>query len=183
MGMIQQIKMYFHRKSFNQLLKARPKRLRSLVNLDSAKMIGVLFQATELSERTVVMQFAKQLRENGKHVKLLGYFDTPQHDTNFTFHYFNVKQVDWANRPKADSVNEFLEHDFDLLITAQTRTDLVSEYIAGLTNAALKVGPCTENNQCYDLMIDTPANTQLQHFIDQLERLLKKTNTKHAAAI
>ncbi|HMQ62449.1 MAG TPA: hypothetical protein PKE06_17355 [Flavilitoribacter sp.] len=183
MGTINNLKMYFHRRSFNQLLKTRPKRLRNMVNLDSAKMIGIIFQATELAERNTVTQFARQLREQGKHVKLLGYFDNLQNDDNFTFPYFNKKQIDWAYRPQGDTVRDFLDQDYDLVITLQTRTDIISEYLAGLARAGLKVGPCTDNSQCYDLMIDTPANTRLPQFIEQLERLLKKTNVKHAAAI
>ena len=159
-----------------QLKKRRAKKSKQLVNLEKAKSIGILFDATDLDQRKTVLHYADTLRKKRKQVRLLGFFDNKLKDNNFTFWHFNKKNIDWAFRPKGKDIEDFIDQPFDLMINLNPESKYYSEYISALSNASFKVGPFTENTFCYDLMIDTSKRTNLNHFIDQMEGLLKKTN-------
>ncbi len=118
-----------------------------------------------------------------KKVTLLGFFNSKIEDENYTFKHINLKNIDWALRPTGAEVNDFMKQAFDVFINADPATKIHSEYIAALSNAHLKVGPCTENTYCYDVMIDFGKSMHLKKFLQQVDVLMEKTNTKHEAAI
>ena len=175
------IRMQFHRQFLNQELKNSPRGESKMINFENAKSIGILFDATDPEPRDRVLKYINQLKNKNKNVKTLGFFNNKQEDTNFTFKYFNVKNIDWAYRPNGDEVLEFIKQPFEILINLDSNTKIHTEYIAALSKASMRIGPYTENTYCYDLMIDT-GNTDLNHFIQEIERVLLKTNTSHEAA-
>ncbi|MCB9081102.1 MAG: hypothetical protein H6555_05260 [Lewinellaceae bacterium] len=182
MGLIQSIRLRLRNKYLFNQLNQRRREARQPVNFSEALNIGILFNATELATRTTVLAYADQLREQGKRVKTLGFFDSKQEDPNFTFRYYNLKNIDWALRPNGANVTDFCDHTFDVLINLNPVSDLHAEYIAALTPAHLKVGPITEHTYAYDVMIDVANKQGLAGFIQEMEVLLKKTNTRHEAA-
>ena len=183
MSLIQNIRTWAYRRSLKQQLRHRPEPSgKSKVNLNNAATVGILFDATELSVRDIVLAYAEKLRKQGKRIKLMGYFDDPTDSENYPFDYYNRKQVDWAYRPTGELVQSFIKQDFDLLMNINTGSLIHTEYIAALSRAKLRVGPCTEHTYCYDLMIDLSPRAGLKQFIEQAEALLGKTNIQHEAA-
>ena len=172
----------YHRSLKQQLRGRREPNGRNEINLSNAKTIGILFDATELDARDVILEYADALRKKNKRVKLLGYFDNPTDSENYPFDYYNRKQVDWAFRPKGEQVTSFLKQGLDLLMNINSKSLIHTEYIAALSNAKLRVGPCTEHTYCYDLMIELSSHSGLRQFIEQAEALLGKTNIQHEAA-
>ncbi len=155
---------------------------RKAVTYDSAESIGILFDATELKNRETVIQFSKDLKQKGKKVKLLGFFNNKQEVGNFPFKAFNKNEVDWLMRPKSESAISFVNIPFDLMIGIYEGNNLPLEYIAALSKAHLRVGPYTDNTYCYDLMIDTEKRN-LDHYINQVEFYLNRMNSsKHETA-
>ncbi len=155
---------------------------RQTVTYDSAQSIVILFDATELNHREIVMQFSKKLKEKDKKVKLIGFFNSKQDISNFPFQAFNKNDVDWLMRPKSVVTKSFINTTFDLLIGVYEGNNLPLEYIAALSKAHLRVGPYTDNTYCYDLMIDTDKRN-LKNYIKQVEFYLNKMNSsKHEAA-
>ena len=147
------------------------------VNLKSARKIGILFDATELTTRKTILDYVETLKDRQKVVRLLGYFDNRLKDNNFTFRHYNKANIDWAMRPKGEYVEEFINQDFDVLINLSPKSRKDAEYITALTGASLKVGPITDNTNCYDLMLDTKQNIEIPQFIKQVEAILNKTTT------
>ena len=172
-----QVREYFLQKMINKIdLRRRT------VTYESAQTIGILFDATELNHREVVVDFSKDLKKRDKKVKLLGYFDNKQQISNFPFKAFNKNDVDWLMRPKGEAVEKFMNYNFDLLIGIYEGNNLPLEYIAALSKAHLRVGPYTDNTYCYDLMIDTDKRN-LKNYINQVEFYLNKMNSsKHETA-
>jgi hypothetical protein len=133
--------------------------------------------------RNDLLRYAKSLKDKGKRVHLLGFFDdSGPINENFTFKHFSRRNTDWALRPNGEAVEEFIKKPFDVLLNLEPETKIHSEYIAAMSRARLKVGPCTENTYCYDLMIDTADKADLPKFIREIERVLEKTNIGHEAA-
>ncbi len=165
-------------RSLNEKIKNRLQGKRRGLNFDKSRTIGILFDATNMENRNLVLEYAEQLRSQKKQVKLLGFFDSKMKDENFTFRHFNRSDIDWAFRPKGSNVEEFMNQQFDVLINLNTSSTTSTEYISALSKANFKVGPFTERTICYDLMIDTDQRTSLRKFIDQMEGLLEKTKAQ-----
>lgn len=182
MSLIKNIRSSFYKKALEQKLKAKTGAGRQVVSFESARTIGLLFEATELKERDIALDYASNLKKRGKKVRLLGFFDNKLDNPNFTFPHFNRKNIDWAQRPTGEEVEAFLKQPFDIFINLATKTNLQTEYIAALTNAPLRVGPYTDQTACYELMIDLAGAKTLEAFIEEMERILKITNTRHEAA-
>ena len=176
-NIMQSLRRRFFLRSLKEGLKSRlSPRGGNVINLGEARSIGILFDATNLQNRNLVLNYAEQLRDQRKQVKLLGFFDSKLKDQSFTFRHFNRKDIDWALRPRGTNVEEFINQAFDILLHLDTSSSTYAEYISALSKASFKVGPITEQMICYDLMIDADQRTSLQNFIDQLEGLLEKTN-------
>ncbi len=175
------IQLFFHHRFLSQQV-AKLRRERKPVNLDSAQTVGLIFDGSSLSNRQAVMEYADELRNRGKRVKMLGYLEGHPDTGEFAFPCFSQKQLDWALRPKSSAVDEFLARPVDVLIALPPAQLPWLEYIAALSTAHLKVGPVTNHTDCFDVMIDMPANNDIRQFIRQVEQLLKKTNTKYESA-
>lgn len=181
--MLQQLKDFVYKRSLNKQLASRGRpRTRRGSNLEKARSVGIYFDATNVDERKTVLAFAQTLRDQGKQVQLLGYFQQPVTENEFSFSAFSIKEVDWAGRPKGPQVNSFLADPADLFLALTPRTNRTLEYIACLYPAALRVGPVSEQPQAFDLMLDLPARTATSQLIEQIKRILKVTNVRNEPA-
>lgn len=172
---------YFRRQSLRQKLAALQKWPRQGMNFAQAQSVGLLFDATDPAKRSVALQYADQLRQLGKKVKMLGFFDSKQEGPALGFDLFSRKNLDWAERPNGQHIEHFLQQTYDILITLNPLTHPPTEYLVSLTRAHLKVGPVTPHADCYDLMIDTRNKNSVNDFIQEMENLFRVTNTQHGA--
>ena len=180
MSSLKKFRLFFHRYFLKKQL-AKQKSGHEGVAYNDARTVGILFEADDIDRRDLALAFAKRLKDKGKKVSLLGYFDHPVDSPNYTFPYFTRSDLDWALRPKKEEARTFMDQPFDIWITADTRTSLHAEYLAALSRAKLRVGPVTIHTECYELMID-PKDDDLKSFLKQIENLLEKTNAKHEEA-
>ncbi len=179
MGIFQRIKAYF----FNTSLPAKSVRntAKPVRNLDDARTVGILFNATDVDERNAVLRYADKLRKQNKQVSLLGFIATVDKEATFPFEFFTQKDIDWAERPKGTAVQTFVGQGYDVFINLHTQTTNPTEHIALHVPAGMKIGPVAAHPDAYDLMIDLPAHkAQLATLIQQYERVLEKTATKVA---
>lgn len=169
-----------HQRLLHQQLRLHP-HPRHSVQYDQAKSIGILFDASELPDREVVIRFAEQLRKQGKSVKLLAFVDGRAELENFPFGAFNRKNIDWLQRPSGDAVKDFLHQPFDILLNFGMKENMALEYIATLSKASYRVGPFSRSTHCYELLIDLPASQKLPDLIKQIEFFLQKMQSTHEA--
>lgn len=146
---------------------------RKVVNLEEAKDIGILFDATNTDNSKVINTFADALREQKKRPHLLGFYNFPKGAINFNFPYFNKKDLNWYSKPGGDVVNNFIERKFDILINAYMDEILPLEYISALSHANYRVGHYDKKKTyCYDLMIDMRGNDDLKSLMQQIKHYL-----------
>ena len=150
--------------------------------LDNAKSIGILFDGTDPEDRKVVLDYAEKVKNAGKKVSSLAFFDNKLKSENFTFHHFNRLQLDFALRPKCKDASEFAEQRFDLLLNLSNRSVLPLDYIAARSKARFRVGPFTEKTFCYDLMIDHSGKNDLGAFLQQVVFYMKKMRPQYETA-
>jgi hypothetical protein len=147
------------------------------MEFDVANSIGILFDATDGVNRNMVMDYAQNLKKQGKNVKLLGFVKSKEKELSFPFNFFTLQKVNWKMIPESAEVNQFLNRPFDILINLYLGKNQPIEYISALSNANLRVGPYSDNTNSYDLIIDTPIGTDLEHLIKQVNFFLNKINS------
>ncbi len=147
---------------------------RGSVFLETAKSVGLLFDATSPLDTKVVLDFEYKLKQQGKKVKLLGYFGQKLKEEKFEFDIFTKKQLDWALRPKEKVALDFAKQPFDLLINLSKRSVLPLDYLAARSKARYRVGPYTERTSCYDLMIEPNKESGLKDFLGEVLHYLEK---------
>jgi hypothetical protein len=156
---------------------------RESIDFENAKNIGILFNATELADRQIVLDFSKELKNQGKKVKLMGFLNDKDKNANHVFDHFNKSDLDWALRPKQEGIETFIKQRFDILINLSTTSHPSLDYIAAFSHAKFRVGPFTEKIFCYELMIEVDEQKDLKSFLNQVSFFLKKMKTTHEPAI
>ena len=178
MNGIQALKQKFYNYFFNKELK-KTRNLRLSTNLEEAHTIGILFNASDESQKRVILQYVDTLKKQGKKVELLGFYNTKKEIEPEGFPFFNRKNIDWFNRPNGETVEAFMKKPFDLLFNLSGTTTPPFDYIMGLSKASFRVGPSADNTACCDLMIDTRNPDDVSNFIKQAEFFLNKMATQH----
>jgi hypothetical protein len=148
---------------------------RAVINFDDAHSIGIIYDSTNPDNDIIITRFAENLRQQGKTVEILGYVDDKKIDHKADIVVFNKKNLSWARVPKDERVEQFATKKFDLLLACFTAANLPLEYVAGISQARWRVGVFNESKlACYDMMIKTGENSNLQYLLDQTIYFLKQ---------
>lgn len=175
MSIIAKIRSYFFNAQLNQQLPLT-KQDRTSMDFEYAESIGILFDATDAANRNKVLNYADGLTKQGKKVTLLGFVNNKQKELSLPFKFFTLREVNWKMIPQGRDVEQFKNENFDILINLYGGLIQPIEYISALSKANLRVGPFSENPNCFDLMIDTPKGTDLEHLIKQIDFFLNRIN-------
>ena len=103
---------------------------RKPVPYPSVKTIGILFDASLPENRMIVEAHAKKLKQKGKQVRLLAFYNSRQAEPNFTFSQFTQKELDFFRRPRGTQVKAFMLETFDVLINLFLNEEPALEYIS-----------------------------------------------------
>ncbi|MFB6306819.1 MAG: hypothetical protein ABEH43_07510, partial [Flavobacteriales bacterium] len=88
--------------------------------------------------------------------------------------YFSNKELNWRNLPTDQTVENFIDHPYDILIDLTEGNIIPLEYIVLRSKAGLKAGMYSEANKgMYDIMIQVPGITDLKGYIEQLDVYLE----------
>ena len=159
-------------------------RKRQVHNLNTAKSIGILYDATDLNDMMLVSEFVNDLFKTKKDVKALGFVNKNElshhHIPLLQFDFFFLKDLNWYYKPQNYIINNFVEKDYDILINLCDSTCIPIKYLAGSSQAKFKVGKYEENIDLYDMMIDVKENT-LSALIKEIHHYLTIINQKDAS--
>jgi len=153
---------------------ASQKRTRQVHTLESARSIGLLFDAGSEKARKESLEFVYQLEKQGKKVTVLGYFDSKQGTENPSFDAFTTKETTWTGRPKSEKAQAFAREKFDLLLTLNPDEQTPLEWLAATSQAAFKVGFATHRPNDFDVQLETPEGKGIRYFTEQLAVYLGK---------
>lgn len=168
---------------FHKLLKEVKQlhRQPAVRNLNDAKSIGILYNATEDENYDTVMRYMKSLRELHKDVHTLGFVDRPsllRHQfAKLGLDYFTQKHLNFYFLPNYHVVTNFINEEFDILICLNIENAFPLKYVAALSKAHFRVGKYNKSSTAfYDLMIDVEDSGNLKGFIGQVDHYLKVIN-------
>ncbi|MFH1005223.1 MAG: hypothetical protein V1781_07000 [Bacteroidota bacterium] len=171
----------------NYYLKHKMKSLhrnKAFINLEQAKTIGIVFDATEEENLELVKKYIAYLREMKKKVKAIGYFDQKQIPSfvysKLEYDFFCSSELNWYNVPSVVYVENFLNDEFDILIDLNLDDCFPLRYISSLSKAKFKVGGKSEqNSSIFDLMIEIDLSKGIKYFLRTIDTYLFIINKKH----
>jgi hypothetical protein len=170
--MFEYIRTVLFKKALHRLLTEQ-QRSRKTHTLESARTIGVLFDATADKPRQEVLDFVKTLEKRGKKVQLLGFFNVKQPPAVVPdFPFFFKKETHWTGRPKAEKADAFAKEKFEVLLALNPSDLPALIWLAAQSQASMKIGFATEQPNDLDLQLETPPEKGIRHFTEQLERYL-----------
>lgn len=149
------------------------------VGLDSARSIGIIFNARDERTFKQIREFADRLRGGGlRSVKALGFVPKAEVasflQSSQDFDFFTREDFNWYYKPQGRKVVGFISEPFDILIDLRINKFIPLLFVVGLSRAHFKVGRYGEKfKEFYDLMIDVDGNSDLQYLIDQVMHYLK----------
>jgi len=164
------------------LSKIRSRKItRYPVSFEEARTVGLLFDATDPQHRNTVRQYAEELENKGKEITLFAFLQENEPNSNFVFKHFTKKDLNWFQHPSDEVISGFINQPFDFLINLYLDQQPALEYVSGLSQAHLRVGPYSEKLHCYDLMIDTSRQPNLEFFVKHVSYFLNRLKNSSRA--
>ena len=157
-------------------------RERKVMSMKDAKRIGLLYNATEPEDFEIVKTYVKKLLADKKEVTSLGFVDKKELPANqfakLGLDFFTRKNLNWYMVPNSPLVTNFINEEFDIIINLNIGMCFPLQYISAISKAKYRVGQYDLKNAIYyDLMIHTPKNETLEHFIKETDFYLNKITT------
>ncbi|HYX08498.1 MAG TPA: hypothetical protein VE912_17335 [Bacteroidales bacterium] len=148
-------------------------------NFDTARTIGIIFNATQLENFTHVKEFLNTLRDKDLEIYAIGYVDKKEIDDQLVirknFNFFCRTDLAWNYLPTAPFVNELIDKKLDILIDLSITPHFALQYMAALSKASFKIGvytPEKEKQRIYDLMLDISKQPDISYLIEQVKYYL-----------
>ena len=161
------------------VLKFKVKKLnrkRGVYNLNNAKNIGLIYNATNQSTYNSAIKLIKFLQEKNIKTNSLGYVNSKEvlnfYETSKGVDFFSRNNLNWYGKPNNPNTNNFIEKEFDILIDLSLDDDFPLQYIIALSKAKFKVGRFTSKEGYYDFMINVEEKKELNFLIDQIKHYL-----------
>jgi len=146
-----------------------------------SERIAFLVDGRNEGEMRTINAYIKKLQQRGKDISLLYITDHSQPE-QISFQAFNKKSFNWYYIPKSPVVIDFIQKDFDLLISFNTELIPELEAIMDLSNAKFKIGIMDGHSDLYDLVINPMQEKTWKAYIEILEATLDQLCTEEAYA-
>jgi hypothetical protein len=159
------------------------KRTKFKGNIRTAKTIGIVWDATNPDDFTVLSQLHQKMHEKNIEVKILGYFpgkELPDRCTAVMYLTCLKKQdINFFYRPVSSEANSFINTKFDILIDMNFQKIFPLVYISALSASGFKVGLYDAENEdnIYDLMIELKRSSDINTYLTQVLYYLEMINT------
>lgn len=165
------------------LKKESASRARAIMNMDTAKSVGIIYNADNIEQVELVKEYIEFLRKKGKKVKSLGYVaqkELPGNiHTSIDQQCFTMKDINWYYKPATNIINSFVKEEYDILLDLNITDSLPLEFVTTLSMGKCKVGKYSKKNESlYDIMIDTGEEKSLKYFLKNIDTYMDMLNKK-----
>ena len=166
----------------SSVLRKRMERLTRKVSysrIDNVKKIGIIWDASEVSDFASLSGFYQKMSEKSIDVKILGYFpgkDLPDQYTAIRYlSFIRREEVSFLYLPVSPESESFIKSRFDILIDINFKNLLPLKYITSMSDAALKVGlyEPEKDGHAFDLMIEMKRPVNVDEYLNQVWHYLE----------
>lgn len=157
MNIIENTKRFLGERAIRQHMKSHKRELVSC-NIQSAKTIGILFNATHAISFDIVKELVKDMGEYKASILALGYVDSKQLIDHYLyrkgFDFFTRSQLNWYGKPTGENVEAFIKKSFDILLDLSLDNPFPVKYVVACSKARFKAGRYASDQEYLDFMID-----------------------------
>ena len=160
-------------KNITSILKSRTKDFKS----NKVNSIGVIFDYNSYHNYDFFRNLIRDIGINDNKIRFIAMVDLEKNKPNSWDSFFSLDNFDWLGRPKSYEIDEFVEQQFDILISYYKPNQLELNLVTARSKANFKIGITNEDARLHDLTIDIePKNTdvfklELIKYLTQLNRL------------
>jgi len=162
----------------NQLKKN--KRIKEVCNLENAKSIGILYDATNESQINQIQPFVSYFFDLKKDVKALGYVNSKKllycHTPKLQYDFFYLKDLNWYKKPENYIIDNFIKKEYDILINLCDSSCIPIKYLVASSIARFKIGQYEDGYEIYDLMISLKKDKSLDKLMSEIKHYLQLIN-------
>jgi hypothetical protein len=182
LSLIAKIRLFF----LNRAIKVEARKLKRNVqvfNLEQAKSIGVVYNASTENDYNRAAGLIRHLQAQGKMVKSIGIapFKIRPHylPTKLSYDFITANELNWYKKPYGTFVEDFIKYEFDILIDLNLMGNDSLRYVTSLSKAKFKIGLYNEEHKAiYDFMLEGIGPTKVSLFIKELLHYLEIFNSK-----
>jgi hypothetical protein len=173
MVLLKRLRTRAHNFILNRKLK-KIDRAHQVCSHSNASSIAVLFDGSKAENMEPVKKYHQLLRNLNKKVHLLCYINKERPGESLMFDHLTRKDLNWCFIPDSGKTDDFINQHFDLLVNLCTEECLPLEYLSALSNSGYRVGRfIPDKTFCFDLMIHSNGNHDVNYLIEQIEKYLK----------
>jgi len=171
--LLEQLKNRFYHKHLEHELVDAVHVKKESISFEAAKKIGILFDATDIANYSVVRKFEAEYKKKNKSVELFGFINSKNPNAALYFKFFSRKDINWFYKPKSGLVDDFMNRKFDILINAYIEESKPLLYISTLSKASLRVGLYfPEYTDASDMMVTIKNESNLDNFFLEINQYL-----------
>lgn len=173
MNLVESTKLYLGERAIRNYLKVSKRSVASC-NINDAKTIGILFNATHQVSFEIVKELVKKISTRKNSINVVGFVDSKQLIDHYLyrkgFDFFTRKQMNWYYKPNHPSIEEFIKKPFDLLMNLSLDNPYPIKYILACSAAKFKAGVFQKDEVYLDLMIN------IKKEIDNMNKIQNELN-------
>ncbi len=160
---------------FQRELKTNSRK-KEICNLDDAKSIGILYDATSERQIKIIQPFVSYFFDLKKDVKALGYVNAKEpsnyHTPKLQYDFFYQKDLNWYYKPQNYIIDNFITKEYDILINLCDSTIIPIKYLVATSIAHFKIGIYEEDYEIYDLMISLNEDRSMQKLMHEIKHYI-----------
>jgi hypothetical protein len=156
------------------------KRLKEVCNLEAAKSVGILYDATSEAQIKQVKPFVDYFFNLKKDVKALGFVNSKQlsfhHTPKLQYDFFCQKDLNWYYKPQNYIIDNFVKKEYDILINLCDSSCIPIKYLVASSIAHFKIGQHEEGYEIYDLMIALKEDKSMEKLMQEIKHYINLIN-------
>ena len=138
---------------------------------NNSHKIAFLFDGRSDINLKIVQNYTKRLQDQGKDVNYIFLTDHAEPE-QISFQAFNRKSFNWFYIPKSNLLLDFIDTEFDLLISFNVEQIREIDALVDLSSARFKVGIINGHSENYNLVINPVKEQDWRDYIRTLEKTL-----------
>ena len=158
-------------KYLNNILNNR----KSSVNNNKIKSVGIIINLEEFNDYDSLRHVFTYLGVNENKIKFVAYVTEKDETLTSWDSYFTPLDFGWNGNISNYDINEFIETEFDALISYYKKDNLQLNYATACSKATFKIGLSNYDQNLNDFIIDLNPNF-IDIFGKELEKYLKGLN-------
>lgn len=170
-------------KSILEKKEARTKRKVFYSNFSMTKSIGIVWDASIISDFPALSRFYQKMHEKNIEVKILGYFPGKELPNQYTAVRYLIclrkADLNFFYHPVSSESDSFIRNKYDILIDINFKKLFPLQIISSLSNASFKVGlfDSGTSTDLFDLMMEINKPVDVDNYLNQIIHYLEMINS------